>query len=190
LNHVIDLTNADAMMPEPPRLHSAELVLGPRNEEQVLVRFDRSGSEKPGLGDQFVYTLYRFDPSSNDRVVVAARRSTDLDVAPELMDPAPPRGSWFYSLTATRLRSVADVAPGAIEQLRPFWSDPLLGGADPANLLHAKQMVTSDYSVAGSVIVGPPHLLVEIPEIEVSPDGQVVYRNQAKEHEIWRHALA
>src|SRR5690606_31880228 len=164
-------------------------VLGPRGEEQVRVRFDRSGSEHAGASSQFVYTLYRFEPSSNDRIVVAARRSTALGLAPELIDPAPPRGSWFYSVTATRLRSVEDVAPGAIEQLRPFWSDPLLGGADPANLLGAKQMVTSDYSAPASVVVGPPHLLVAIPEIEISPDGARVYRNQANENEIWSHSL-
>src|SRR5690606_15894665 len=74
LGQMTELLAADAMVPEPPRMRAAELVLGPRGEEQVRVRFDRSGSEHAGASSQFVYTLYRFEPSSNDRIVVAARR--------------------------------------------------------------------------------------------------------------------
>jgi fibronectin type 3 domain-containing protein len=168
LRRIIGFSAQDRAIPAPPILESAVLEYQPDETERVVVRFERSQSEPPSL-TPFVYTLYRFDPNDDAaRTIVDSRPGSQISLAfPELVDAAPPRGTWFYSITATRMQSAEDVIPtGELEQLRPFWTDPLLAGAEPVNTLGSVQRYTSDYSNAGSVIVAPPALLADVPEID------------------------
>lgn len=190
ISRISAFARQDGRVPAPPIVAEARLDYAADGTERVVVEFERSQSEVTAA--EFAYTLFRFDPNDDSaRVVVDSKSSSDISlVFPEMVDPAPPRGTWFYSITATRLRSIDDAIPaGELEQLRPFWTDPLLAGADPANTLESVQRYTSDYSNAASVIVAPPLLLGDIPEIEPSPDGSRVYRSDTNGQTIWSHAI-
>jgi len=168
--------NIERFTPEPPKLKKAEFTLSPHGKESVRIYFERSEYEH---GEKnYLYSLWRFNGVTDERTLVDRVLASELDPNARrsvLVDPDPPVGTHYYSMTLSLLFTAYDtITLTELQWNEPYWIDAH-SGLDPMARFRTTRRVTSDYSVPLVVTIGNPLARVIIGNIEVDPKGNVFY---------------